>query len=77
MSKELIELLILIRNTNQFKPLVDWLASERETVRKVLETNLDEVMLRQAQGKAQALSRILAAIEESPKYLEKTRTPNK
>lgn len=70
MSRPLYEGLLRIKNDKQLAPVVEWLNSLREQTREKLETS-SVVNVQVEQGKAQILSKILAAIENSPETLEK------
>lgn len=63
--------LLIIRNSDEFKPFREWLEDQRAEARDRLETLTDEVQLRQAQGTSRAFKQVLGLIEDAPKTLEK------
>ena len=64
----------LIRIKNELPAAMEWLEASLETYTMECTTQRDEVLLRQAQGKAQLLSDVLGDIAKSPEYLKKLRS---
>lgn len=68
-DRALYESLQVIRNSDQFSALREWLKDQREKSRDRLEVTDDSYQVEQ--GKAQMLKKLLDAIETSPEVLNK------
>ena len=57
---------------DEFSPFRTWLKAEREKWRDCAESQLNEVALRHAQGRAQMLKEILSMLEDAPVQAKKS-----
>ncbi len=67
----LLSNLLKLNGLDEFKPFRDWLRERREFWRDATESQMDEVSLRLAQGRAQMLKEILSMLEDAPAAAKK------
>lgn len=71
----LYECLLRVRNSPDMAPLREWLVAKREDMRDRMESLHEQVPMFRAQGAAIVLKDLIDLIEESPRLLDKGRTP--
>ena len=70
-DRPLVAALLKINGLDEFAPFRQWLQQQRDNWRDALESQKDEVSLRQAQGRAQQLKEILELLEKAPELARK------
>lgn len=63
--------LLVIRNSDQFSTVREWLETELKAELEYLAGSNDDRAMHIAQGSARRLTKILSMIEESPRVLDK------
>lgn len=62
---------LLVRNTKELEPFVEWLHQQKAAAVDRLVFQLDGKAMRNAQGRVQAFNEVLNLIEDAPKRLDK------
>ena len=70
-DKPLVAALLKLNAFDEFEPFRNWLQDQRDFWRDALETQKDDVTMRQAQGRAQAYKEILDLLAEAPTLARK------
>jgi len=74
---KLLEAILSLRNSDQFTVFTNWLRSLDEITNRQWLDIKDEALLRQTQGKQQALRSIIATIDQSYELLEARKEASK
>jgi hypothetical protein len=72
-DRQLFEACLVLKNSAQLQPILDWVKQRRESCRDALETQIDVDTIKKLQGEVQAYSKLLALVDDASKSLEKSR----
>lgn len=70
-DRQLFEACLILKNSIQLKPILDWVEQGRESCRDALETQIDVETIKRLQGEVQAYSKFLKLVDDASAHLER------